>query len=118
MEPEKSFVLKETSLSNNCPECYSKSGLTLKFNQLVNDNLLYSANSKTTISKMHCKTCNTEIFPVRWTEDIERVVAYQKRALQLKPKALKLKPLAWVILVLDILIIIAVVLVMTGLINF
>ncbi|MEN8885857.1 MAG: hypothetical protein ABF246_05665, partial [Winogradskyella sp.] len=100
METENSFVLKETSLSNNCPECYSKSGLPLIFSQVVNDTLLYRANSKTTTSKMYCKNCNTKIFPVRWTEDIERVVAYQKRALQLQPKTLKLKPLAWVILIL------------------
>ncbi|WP_296316307.1 hypothetical protein [Winogradskyella sp. UBA3174] len=114
METQKSFILKETSLSNNCPECFSNSGLTLIFKQKIIDNLLYTSNSKETMCNMNCKNCNTEILPIRWTDDIERVIAYQKLSLILKPKTLKLKPLAWVIIALDLIILITIIVVITS----
>ncbi|NNE31624.1 MAG: hypothetical protein HKN40_04570 [Winogradskyella sp.] len=112
------FDLKETNLSNNCPECYSTNGLTLTYKQKIIDNVLYKANGTETVVKMHCKNCNSDIFPVRWTEDIERVVAYQDRALQLKPKSLKIKPLGWFLIILDAFLLITVLLIATGVITF
>ena len=38
------------------------------------------------------------IFPVRWTEDIERVFDYQQRATPPKTKSLKLKTLSWLLI--------------------
>ena len=103
MEP-KYFTLKEVSLNNNCPECYSREGLQLTFKQKFVENALYRAISKDTIATMFCNVCHSEIFPARWTDDIDRVFDYQKRAATPKPVSFKLKPLAWVLIIADVLI--------------
>lgn len=118
MSSTKFFTLKEARLNNNCPECYSNDGLQLTFKQKFTENAFYKAITKETSHEMHCTTCNTEIFPVRWTDDIERVVAYQQRAVQPKSKSIKLKPLAWVIIFLDLLILAGIILLVTGVISF
>lgn len=117
MATSKYFTLKEARLSNNCPECYSNDSLEITFKQKFIENSFYKAIAKDVVSEIQCYNCNTTIFPVRWTDDIESVVAYQKRAVEPKPKSIKLKPLAWVIILLDALIIAAIILVMTGVIS-
>lgn len=92
------FTLKEVPLNNNCPECYSNQGLTLTFKQRFVENAFYKAIHSDRIEQMHCKTCHTDIFPIRWTDSIEQVVLYQRRAIQSKPKSLKLKKRAWIMI--------------------
>lgn len=111
---KKFFTLKEVKLNNNCPECYSNNGLQLTFKQQFVENAFYKAITEETTQSMSCSNCNTDIFPVRWTDEIEQVVAYQKRAAKPKPKSLKLKTLAWVLIVLDLLIIAGLVLFAMG----
>lgn len=110
----KFFTLKEVKLNNHCPECYSNDGLELTFKQKFVENVLYKAITEDTTKAMYCNTCDTEIFPVRWTDEIERVVEYQTRAATPKPKSLKLKPLAWIIIILDVILITGIVLFATG----
>lgn len=112
------FTLKEVQLNNNCPECYSNNGLELTFKQKFVENLFYKAISEDTKHEMLCKTCDTIIFPVRWTNDIEQVVAYQKRAVTPKPKSLKLKQAGWLFVIVGVLLIIAVMLFVTGVLSF
>ncbi|MDO1501822.1 hypothetical protein Q2T40_16935 [Winogradskyella maritima] len=111
------FTLKDVQLKNNCPECYSNDGLHLTFKQKMTDNVFVKAITEDTKHEMHCKTCNTEIFPVRWDDDIERVVAYHERAVVPKKKSFKLKPLAYAFIIVDLLIIIGIVLFVTGIIE-
>ena len=111
------FTLKEVKLNNNCPECYSNTGLVLTFKQRFIENALYKAVTHDLINEMHCEVCDTSIFPVRWTTGIEQVVAYQRRAATLKPKSFKLKPLAWLLISIDLLIIVIVILLLTGVIS-
>ena len=99
MKQQQYFTLKEVQLNNNCPECYSNEGLELTFKQRFIEHAFYRAITLETINEMHCNTCNTDIFPVRWTSDIEQVVAYQERAVNTKPKSLKLKKLAWILII-------------------
>jgi hypothetical protein len=94
----KFFTLKEARLSNNCPECYSKVGLEITFRQKFTENTFYKAITNETSHELFCFSCNTPIFPIQWTDDIERVIAYQHRAIIPKSKSLKLKSLAWVII--------------------
>ena len=112
------FTLKEVQLNNNCPECYSNNGLELTFKQKFVENLFYKAISEDTKHEMLCKTCDTIIFPVRWTNDIEQVVAYQKRAVTPKPKSLKFKQAGWLFVIVGVLLIIAVMLFVTGVLSF
>ncbi|MGS2725462.1 hypothetical protein ACU8DI_02555 [Psychroserpens sp. BH13MA-6] len=111
------FTLKEVQLNNNCPECYSNDGLQLTFKQGFKENALYKAITNNVINEMHCNTCHTDIFPVRWTDDIEQVVAYQQRAVQHKPQSFKLKQLAWFIIIADAIFIVVVLLLVSGVIK-
>ncbi|MBT8245604.1 hypothetical protein [Winogradskyella sp.] len=113
MKTENYFTLKEFQLNNNCPECYSNYGLQLTFKQKISDTIFLKAVTSKTINKMHCNNCNTNIYPICWDSDIERVVAYHQRAVVTKRNLWKLKPLAYVFIAVDILIILAIVLIMT-----
>ena len=118
MGSSKYFTLKEARLSNNCPECYSNDGLEITFKQKLTENIFYKAITSETSRYIYCYNCNTTIFPIRWTDDIERVIEYQQRAAQPRPKSIKLKPLAWVFIFFDLLIVTAVILYATGVISF
>jgi hypothetical protein len=118
MATTKFFTLKEARLNNNCPECYSTDGLQITFKQKFTENAFYKAITNDTTYDMYCHNCDSAIFPVQWTEDIERVVDYQKRAIQPKSKSIKLKPLAWLVIVLDLLVVVIIVLLVTGVISF
>lgn len=118
MKKQQYFTLKEVLLNNNCPECYSKDGLELTFKQKFVENLFYKAITQDTIHEMHCNTCDTDIFPSRWTNDIEQVVDYHKRAVTPKPKSLKLKQAGWIFVIVDVLLFIIVMLFVTGVLSF
>lgn len=96
---DKFFTVKEVSLNNHCPECYSNDGLRLTFKQRFVENTFYRAISNDIKHSLICQTCDTEIFPVRWTDDLERVYEYQERALTPKSATFQLKKLTWVLLV-------------------
>ncbi|OUR98274.1 hypothetical protein A9Q86_14575 [Flavobacteriales bacterium 33_180_T64] len=118
MKLQQYFTLKEVQLNNNCPECYSNNGLELTFKQRFIENLFYKAITKDIINKMHCNTCSTDIFPVQWTDDIEQIVAYQKRAVKPKPKSTKMKKSAWIIVVSGVLLLVAIILFITEILSF
>ena len=99
---EKFFTVKEASLNNHCPECYSNDGLHLTFKQKFVENAFYKAISPDIKHTLVCHTCNTEIFPVRWTDDLEQIFEYHKRALVPKSATFKLKKLTWILLVVAI----------------
>ena len=103
------LTIKEVSLNNNCPECYSKTGLQLTFKQEFIETKLHKTLTQNVSTNLRCDTCNTEIFPVRWTEDIERVYNYQMRAFKPKRSYLKLKPLTFILLLIGIAVIAAIV---------
>ncbi|WP_028872843.1 hypothetical protein [Psychroserpens burtonensis] len=113
MKQQNHFTLKEVQLNNNCPECYSNKGLELTFKQRFVENAFYKAITEERINEMHCNTCNTDIYPARWTNEIERVVAYQKRAIQPRLKSLKLKKLSWILITSAILLTIVMLLVLS-----
>ena len=102
----KFFTVKEVALNNNCPECYSTEGLQLTFKQKFVETAFYRAISNDIKHSMICSNCHTEIFPVRWTEGLERVYEYQERALVPKPAAFKLKKLSWILLIVLIVLVI------------
>jgi len=96
---EKLITVKEVSLKNNCPECYSTEGLTLTFKQKLKENGFYKSITNEIVEELGCTKCDTKIYPVSWTDDIERVYAYQKKAFVPKKSSLKLKRLAWIIFI-------------------
>lgn len=101
--------IKTESLNNNCPECFSTEGLQLSFKQKFSETRFYKAITNDIIYELNCNICNTEIFPVRWTDTIEQVVNYKKKTLNTKPKSFKLKRITWMLLIiLDVLIVLGI----------
>ena len=95
---ERLITIKEVKLNNNCPECYNTNGLHLTFKQKFKENHLYRSITSETTQEIECKTCNTMIYPVMWTEDIERVFNYQKKAFVPKKATTQLKKRAWLLI--------------------
>lgn len=108
---EKFITVKEVSLKNNCPECYSTEGLTLTFKQKFKESRFYKSITADIVEELVCSKCDTTIYPVSWTDDIERVYDYQKKALIPKPKTIKLKRLGFIIFIALDLIALAIILV-------
>jgi uncharacterized protein with PIN domain len=97
--------LHEAKVNNNCPECFSTEGLEFAFSQEEVENKLYSKANNEITATLTCETCHQIIYPVNWTEDIERVHNYQKKMAKPKPTGIKLKPLAYLLILIDALIV-------------
>jgi hypothetical protein len=96
------ITIKEVALKNNCPECYSNEGLRLTFKQKFIESYFYKSLTTETSHILSCKTCHTTIYPVSWTEDIERVFKYHQRAYNPKKASFKLNKKAWTLIGLGI----------------
>ena len=103
------LTIKHVDLKNNCPECYSNSGLQLTFKQEFIETYLHKSLTQNISHTLFCKTCETEIFPVQWTDDIERVYEYQLKAFKPKERYIKLKPLALILIIVSIILIVVLV---------
>lgn len=88
-------------LKNNCPSCYATQGLEITFTQEKTENAFYEKADKDIHGKLFCHTCDQKIFPVTWTEDIERVYAYHEKLAEPMSTAIKLKPLLYIIIIAD-----------------
>ncbi len=104
---EKLITVKEISLNNNCPECFSKEGLQLTFKQKFIETSFSKSITQDITTEMHCNVCDTAIYPQRWTEDIERIYDYQLKAFSPKKASRKFKKLFWILVVLGMLSIVA-----------
>ena len=96
---EKLINIKEVSLNNNCPECYNNNGLRFSIKQKIIETKFYKSITSEVKYELECKNCNTFIYPVQWTDDIDRVVDYQKKAFQPKPTSTYLKKASWITII-------------------
>ena len=101
------IILKETTLNNNCPECYATESLSLSFKQKKLFSKLYIKTKGEIIEHMDCKKCETTIFPGRWTDDIERVYQYHKKTIDLHPSGIRFTGLFYIIILVVLVLIIA-----------
>ncbi|TDI74922.1 MAG: hypothetical protein E2O87_02825 [Bacteroidetes bacterium] len=106
---KRTHILHKAQVNNNCPECYSAEGLEFIFSQEEVQNKLYSKANKEVIEILHCHTCDQDIYPVKWTEDIEQVYDYHRKLAKPKNSGIKLKPLAYLLILTDALIITAII---------
>lgn len=112
----KLITVKEVSLNNNCPECFSKEGLELTFKQKFIETMFSKSITQDISTEMLCNICSTIIYPVNWTEDIERVYSYQMKAFTPKKASKKFKTPFWIIIgILAVLLITVLVFVVTNL---
>ncbi|WP_111308501.1 hypothetical protein [Confluentibacter sediminis] len=110
---ENLITVKEVSLNNNCPECYGKEGLILTFKQKVIQNQFYKSITLDITHSIHCKTCNNAIYPVQWTDDIERIVEYQQKSFTPMTPSTYIKKTSWIIIASVSLIAITIILLVT-----
>lgn len=107
-------TIHTAKVTNNCPECYSTEGLELTFTQQEVQNKLFRYVRKEVKDRLYCKKCDQTIYPVKWTEDIERVHEYNRKLLQTMGLNLKILPLGWVLLTTDALLLLAIVYYLTS----
>lgn len=98
----KKQLLHSAKINNNCPECFSTEGLEFTFLQEEKETKLYLKANPLIEEILYCHHCNHTIYPVNWTEDIERVYVYHKKLATPKNSAYRLKPLAIGIIILDL----------------
>ena len=96
------FTLSEASLNNHCPQCFSMEGLTLTFKQKLIKSTWSVRRTEDVQSKLFCKKCDQQIYPVDWDLDIERVYEYHRKATPPKPTYFKPTKNLWFILILII----------------
>ncbi|MFI2741352.1 hypothetical protein ACG2LH_01320 [Zhouia sp. PK063] len=77
----KQKILKTAALTNNCPECYANDGLHLSFYQKMVKTKWYTKQTTEITEELVCQKCNSTIYPVRWTDDIERVYDFYYRSI-------------------------------------
>ena len=99
--PQITHRLHTAELTNNCPKCFSNSGLQIEISQNETDTKLYSKASKDLNAQLHCNTCDSDIFPVDWDTDLERVVEYHLKKADPITSSLQLKPLAYILILID-----------------
>ncbi len=86
MAKQRLGVIKEVTLGNNCPECFNQN-LKLTFFQKHLYNWLYDRTTKEISNQVQCQKCKEIIYPVAWTDDIERSFDYYRKTIvPLRPK--------------------------------
>ncbi|MDC6351097.1 hypothetical protein PP178_05990 [Zeaxanthinibacter sp. PT1] len=78
MMKEKLIVIKEADLTNNCPECFAQD-LRLTFYQKESYGKLFHRTTKNLSHEIQCKKCGSVIYPVQWTQDIDRTFEYYRK---------------------------------------
>lgn len=118
MAIEKLVLIKEAELTNNCPECFNQD-LKLTFYQKHRFAKLYHRITNEVTHQIICNKCGSDIYPAKWTDDIERIFEYYQKMMQPEKSSLKPKPLFYLLVLIFIAIIgIGGYLFSTGLIQF
>lgn len=94
-------VIKQVPLSNNCPECFNQD-LSLTFYQKHRFGPFYHRVTPELKRELKCNTCNSVLYPVSWTEDIERSVAYYEKAVEPEKPAIRFQWLFYLLVLLGI----------------
>ena len=92
-------LIRKAKLTTNCPECYTTEGLQLEFYQPFINNRWYKRFLAQLHSKMYCTKCKTEIFPVSWTPDIERVYDYHRKSTHMRSSERHWKSIALILII-------------------
>ena len=104
---EKNVLIKEARLTNNCPECFSNEDLVLYFHQRIRSNRFFIQVTDEVTKTISCDKCHSNIYPVKWTDDIERVFEYYDKMVTPKKASLKLTGLSYILLLLAIILVAA-----------
>ncbi|WP_422083201.1 hypothetical protein [Ulvibacterium sp.] len=78
MPKEKLVTIKEADITNNCPECFSQDMKIAFFQKHTYGRLIHRTTNEIT-HQITCKKCNSIIYPVDWTDDIEKIFDYYQK---------------------------------------
>lgn len=81
MARESLEIIKQADITNNCPECFNQN-MTLTFYQKHLHNRFYHRITSEIQHRIQCNKCQSVIYPVKWTEDIERIFEYYQKTVQ------------------------------------
>ncbi len=99
MAKEKLVTIKQAILTNNCPECYNQD-LKLSFFQRHRYGKLYHRTTSDVTHQLVCNTCGSTIYPVKWTDDIERSFGYYQKMVVPEKGSLRFTALFWILMLL------------------
>lgn len=94
---EKLVVIKEADLTNNCPECFNQD-LKLTFYQKHRYGKLFHRTTGQVTNQIVCNKCGSDIYPAKWTDDIERIFDYYRKMVVPEKASLRLTTLFYVLL--------------------
>jgi hypothetical protein len=97
MTKEKLVPIQESGLTNNCPECFNQD-ITLTFYQKHKYGRLYHSTTSEVSHELKCNKCNSVIYPVNWTEDIERSFDYYRKTVKPKRASIRFTTLFFALL--------------------
>ena len=89
--------IHQASVNNNCPNCYFTGGLRFDFYQVEKETPFFRKVAREITSTLHCSKCDTRIFPIKWSEDIERVEMYHRKLAKNKAPGIYLKPPGYIL---------------------
>lgn len=104
MAKEKLVTIKESSLTNNCPECFNQD-LKLSFFQKHRYGKLSHRTTNEVIHQLVCNTCGSTIYPVKWTDDIDRTFEYYQKMVVPEQSSLQFTTFSWILILLLIVIV-------------
>ncbi|MGF1559490.1 MAG: hypothetical protein ACFCUL_10420 [Flavobacteriaceae bacterium] len=97
MAKEKLVLIKEANLANNCPECFHQ-GLTLLFYQKHRYGKLFHSVTGEISNQIRCNKCGSDVYPSKWTDDIERIFEYYQKMVSPEKTSLKFNTLFYVLM--------------------
>lgn len=98
MSKEKEVILKEAEITNNCPECFNQD-MRITFYQKHRVSRWYYQITGEITHRITCNTCHSTIYPVKWTDDIERSFEYYQKMVTPKKKGIKLSRLSLLLII-------------------
>lgn len=118
MAKEKLEIIKDADLTNNCPECFNQD-MKITFYQKHKYGKFYRRTTNEVSNKIKCNKCGSVIYPVNWTEDIERIFEYYQKMVTPEKASIKFTALFYILIIsLVILIGVGIYLFQSGIIQF
>ncbi len=101
--------IEQKIIANNCPECFSNDTLLLAFYQKCIQNSFFKRTTDEITNTLKCSKCKSDIYPISWTEDIERVYEFYMKSINPSKSSLKLTKLSYGLIILIIIILISII---------
>jgi len=78
MAEDKYVVIKKANITNNCPVCFNQD-MKITFYQKHTYSRLIHRTTNEISHKIQCRKCHSIIYPVNWTDDIEKTFDYYQK---------------------------------------